>query len=163
MFKRIRRSQTESRGFTLLEMVVVVLVSMIAAAIAIPVIGSALASMNVRSMASALAGAVSSTRYQAIQNSEIYTLVITTPANTYVVKNITTGVSGPTLPLAKQTVAINGGTSATYTFTFCPNGMTYGAGGTCPANNTPPVLTATYQGANMTINVSSVGNVQTNQ
>ena len=155
------RPRDVSSGFTLIEMVLVVMTGLVLTAIAIPIINSALASMDVKSMGSAISAGVSNARYQAIQNSQIYTLVVTTPANTYVIKNVATGVSGPTVPLPRPAVTINGGTSATFTFTFCPNGMTYGAGGTCPSGNTPPVLTATYQGRTMTINVSSVGNVTT--
>jgi len=158
---RSASARSVSSGFTLIEMVLVVLVGMVLTAIAIPIINGALASMNVKAMGSAISAAVSNTRYQAIQNSQIYTLVLTTPANTYVIKNMATNVSGPAVPLPRPAVTINGGTSATFTFTFCPNGMTYGAGGTCPSGNTPPVLTATYQGRTMTINVSSVGNVTT--
>jgi hypothetical protein len=141
------------------ELLTVILAGMVMTAIAVPVIGSALASMNLNSVASAISGAVSKTRYQAIMNSQTYTLTITTPANTYVVKNVSTNTASLPTPLPEREVAINGGTSGTYAFTLCPNGTVYGAGGTCPTNTTPPVLRATYQGKQITITVSSVGNV----
>ena len=151
------------RGFTLVELLLVVLVGGILAAISIPVYQTAMANMQMNSMVSAISGVISQTRYAAIMNSQVYTLVLTTPANTYVVTNVGTGVANTAVPLPSTSIAINGGTSATYTFTLCPNGTVSGAGGVCPpvSNPVPPALSATNNGRQVNINVSSVGNVTT--
>ncbi|HVJ05365.1 MAG TPA: hypothetical protein VM578_06820 [Candidatus Saccharimonadales bacterium] len=128
---------------------------------AVPVVNSAMATMRMNSMVSSIAAGISQTRQRAIMDSQAYTFVLTTPDNIYV----TTDKPGNPVPL-NRAFAINGGANATYTFTLCPNGTVYGAGG-CPSNNTPPALnnappalTVTYQGKQTNINVSSVGNVK---
>ena len=101
--------------------------------------------------------------------NQIYTLVITAPGNTYVVTNVSTSTAGAATPLANgQTVKINGGTGATYTYTFCPNGTVYGAtSGLCPGSSASfsatatPGLQITYGSRQVNIAVSTVGNVTT--
>jgi len=147
------------RGFTLIELLLVLAVSVILAAIAVPMMSRALASVRLNSAISQLSAAISSTRFQAIKDSQIYTLVLTTPANTYVVTN--TGASPAVAsPAVALPAGVSFGASGTYTFTLCPNGMVYGSGG-CPNANAPPSFTATYQQSEVTMSVSGVGNVTT--
>ncbi len=155
------RSVCPSGGFTILELLLVVAIGIILTAVAIPMINSALNNMHVNSMVDAISGAVSKTRYQAIMASQPYTLAITAPANTYVVTNVATTAASTAVPLPSQTVVINGGTAATYTLTFCPNGMVYGAGGACPGASLPPALSVSSQGRQINVSISSVGNVST--
>jgi prepilin-type N-terminal cleavage/methylation domain-containing protein len=155
-------SQRRLRGFTMLELLITMTIGVILAVIAIPVLGSALQRMHLSSMTSSVSTGILKARYEAIRDSQTYTLTITTPANTYVVKNVQTGAAGPTIPLPPE-VALNGGVANTFTYTLCPNGIVYGAsGGTCvPGNPNPPLLKATVAGAEVDISVSSVGNVTT--
>lgn len=155
------RSAIRSGGFTLLELLLVIFVGTVLMAVAIPTMRSVMNNMRVNSMVSAISGAVAKTRYQAIMGSQPYTLTITAPANTYVVTNVTTTVASAPVPLPGQNVALNGGAGATYTFTFCPNGTVYGAGGVCPGANAPPALSVSSQGRQVNVNVTSVGNVTT--
>lgn len=156
------RSVCPSGGFTILELLLVVAIGIILTAVAIPMINSALNNMHVNSMVDAITGAVSKTRYQSIMTSQPYTLAITTPSNTYVVTNVTTGTAAATVPLPGQGVLINGGTAATYTLTLCPNGTVYGgAGGACPGASLPPALSISSQGRQINVSISSVGNVTT--
>lgn len=159
----VRFSHSGARGFTIVELLIVVLVGTILTAISVPVIRSAMTDAKISSTVSAISGALSQTRYAAIMNSNVYTLVVTAPANTYTVTNVTTGVANTAVPLPSTVVAINGGAGATYTFTMCPNGTVSGAGGVCPptTNPVPPALSATYNGRQVNINVSTVGNVTT--
>ncbi|GEM_PF-1825410 len=150
-----------SRGFTLVELLIVLLVGSVLAAMAIPIMSTALSGMRLSSTVTALSGAISNTRYRAIKDSQVYTLTITVPRNTYAVANVGTGVAEAPVPLPNPGTLLNGGASATYTFTLCPNGTVYGAGAACPGNNTPPQLTATYRGKQTDISVSSAGNVTT--
>ncbi len=126
MKPRFCESRKGSRGFSVIELLMVLLAGSIIAAIAIPTYQSAKSSMQVTATANAIAGAVSQTRYSALMNSQVYTLTITAPANTYLATNISTGVSSSSVPLPSTLVQINGGASATYTFTLCPNGTVFG-------------------------------------
>jgi prepilin-type N-terminal cleavage/methylation domain-containing protein len=152
------RTQKKSHGFSLPELLVVLLILSVLTAIAIPLLNGAMASMRMTSTVSAITAGISETRHRAIMNSQMYTFVLTTPNNIYTVTNVATNTADQPVPLPSQAVAINGGANAAYTFTLCPNGTVYGAGG-CPSNNGPSALTATYQGRQTNINVSSVGNV----
>lgn len=148
-------------GFTLPELLVTLLVASVLTAIAIPVMNAAMISMRLNSTVTAMSSAISNTRYRAIKDSQVYTLTVTTPGNTYVVTNVGTGTADSAVPLPNSGTALNGGGSATYTFTLCPNGTVYGAGATCPGNNTAPALAATYLGRETDIGVSGAGNVTT--
>ncbi len=148
------------RGFTVLELMMSTIVGVIVTAAAVPVVTSTMRMMRLNSATNSLTAAISATRYQAIMNSQIYTLALTAPANTYVVSNLGAGTASRAVPIPSQNVAINGGNGATYTFTFCPNGMVYGAGGACPGPASP-ALTLSYQSKQVNITVSGVGNVTT--
>jgi prepilin-type N-terminal cleavage/methylation domain-containing protein len=152
-----------ANGFTLLELLLVIAVGMILTAVAIPVIGTTMNNMRMNSVVNAISSAVSKTRYESIMVSQPYTLVLTAPANTYVVTNTSTAFASPVTPLPSQLVQINGGAAATYTFTFCPNGTVYGAGAVCnpPAGAAPPAISVTSQGRQINVTVSGVGNVTT--
>lgn len=155
------RSARRSSGFTVLELLFVIAVGLILAVMAVPMMTSALASMKLNSAVAQLSSAISSTRYRAIKDSQTYTLALTTPANTFVVTNVGASpqTTDPAVPL--PTYVSFTGTSSTITYTLCPNGMVYGSGGTCPNGNAPPSLTASYDGKQVSISVSRVGNVTT--
>lgn len=148
-----------SRGFTIPELLIALFVATILTACALPVYTTAMSNMRMNSMVTALTRAISNARYQAVMNSQIYTVAITAPGNTYVVKNIGTGVSAAAVPLPSTLIAINGGTAATYTFTLCPNGTVYGSSGNCPNANAIPAIALTYQTRETDVSVSGVGNV----
>lgn len=136
-------------------------IGLILSLIAVPIFNSAMTSMRLNSTANAVSAAVGKTRYRAIMNSQIYTLALSTPANSYTVTNLRTGVADNAVPLPSNVVAINGGGNGTFTFTFCPNGTVYGAGGACPGANVTPALTFTYKSRQVNTTVSSAGNVTT--
>jgi len=147
-------------GFTLIELVAALAIGTVLTAVAIPVFSRAMANMKINSAVSDFSGAIASSRYRAIKDNQVYTFVLTVPPNTYVLTNSGTGAAGTPIPMPSS-VSINGGTSATYTYTLCPNGMVYGAGG-CNANaNLPPALSFVYQGRQINVAISEVGNVKT--
>lgn len=159
--RRILRSPRLDEGFTILELLVVLAIGIVLTAATVPVLGSAMSRMRLNSAVASISTAISKTRYLSIRNSDIYTLAITVPQNTYVVTDVSANVVDRVEPLPNL-VAINGGAAAVYTYTFCPNGTVYGAGGTCVNNaNLPPALSATYQNRQTDISVSTVGNVTT--
>lgn len=159
--KPLRLRRPANSGFTMPEILVAVFVIIITTAIAVPIYNNTLMNWRMNSMASAITGAISSTRYQALSKSQIYTLAITAPANTYVVTNVSTSTAGTAVPLPSNQILVNGG-SGTSTFTLCPNGVVYGAGGTCVTGNpAPPTISVSYNSRTITVSVSSVGNVTT--
>lgn len=148
-------------GFTIAELLIAMAVATILAAMSVPIVNSTMARMRMNSAVSAISSSISKARYQAIRNSDIYTLAISVPQNTYVVTDVSTNVANTAVPLP-NTVSINGGNAAVFTYTLCPNGTVYGAGGTCTNNvNAPPALAVTYSQLQTNINVSTVGNVTT--
>ena len=159
--RRLEGRNRHIAGLSLVELLVVMAIGTILTLLSVPVFNSAMASMRMNSVVNNLSTAIGKTRYRAIMNSQIYTLTLSTPANTFVVTNVQTGVADKVVPLPTKLVAINGGGNATYTFTFCPNGTAYGAGGACPGVNATPALTLTYQSRQTNMTVSSVGNVTT--
>jgi type II secretory pathway pseudopilin PulG len=146
-------------GFTVLELMIAMVVGVIVTAAAVPTVINAMTMINLNSAANDLGAVISGTRYRAIMNSQKYTLALTTPANTYVVTNVSANTAARAVPIPYANVSINGGLNATYTFTFCPNGTVYGAGAACPGTNNPPVLTGTYKGKQFTLTVTGAGNV----
>lgn len=118
--------------------------------------------MRLNSAVSAMSSAITQTRYQSIMTSQSYSLVINSVGNTYVITNLSTGVAGSAIPFTPSAVAVNGG-AGTSTFLFCPNGTVWGAGATCPGAGAPPAITAVFEGRQINLNVSSVGNVTTTQ
>ncbi len=150
-----------SAGVTLLELLIGMAVATVLLAMSVPIVGSTMSRMRMNSAVAAMSSAVTKARYQAIRNSDVYTLAINVPQNTYVVTDVTANVVSPAVPLPNA-VAINGGKAAVFTYTLCPNGTVYGAGGTCTGNtNVPPALAVTYGQLQTNIAVSTVGNVTT--
>jgi type II secretory pathway pseudopilin PulG len=150
-------------GFTLLEALFVVAAGIVLTAVAIPILNTAMISMRINSAVSQFSGAIGSARYLAIKDSQPYTFVLTTPANTYIETNTVTNVAPyGAIPLPSY-VTISGTGGSPFTYTLCPNGIIYGAGATCnpPPATTPPALSFTYQGRQINVAVSRVGNVTT--
>lgn len=154
--KAARSQRARERGFTIPELLVGLIVATILTAIALPVYNGVMNNLRMNGTVEAISGSLSRTRYQAVMTSQTYTLVITAPANTYVVKNVSTGVAAAAVPLPNPSILINTGTAATYTFTFNANGTVTGAGG-----GAIPALALTYLGHETDITVSGVGNVTT--
>ena len=153
------RNSVRTGGFSIVELLIAMAVAAVLVAMSVPVMNSTMSRMRMNSAATSISTAISKTRYRSIRNSDIYTLAITTPQNTYVVKDVVTNVSDSAVPLS-NVIAINGGGNGVITYTFCPNGTVYGAGGTCVNNtNTPPALALTYLTRQTNISISTVGNV----
>ena len=145
-------------GFTLLEALIVIAISLVLAGIAIPNFMNAINSYRFSAAVSAVTGALSTTRYQAIQHGYPYQLVFTSSTMSYKVYNDPGASSCPTtnssytlvgtaIPLPSAGPITMSGTS--YTFTFCPNGTVSSTGNPQLSNNLK----------SRTITVSGVGNV----
>lgn len=84
---RIHLSRGMSRGFTMLELVMVVAIGIILAAMAVPAITSEMEILRLNSAAVSAAGAISSTRYQAIMHGYKYQIAFSKDNLTYQISN----------------------------------------------------------------------------
>jgi prepilin-type N-terminal cleavage/methylation domain-containing protein len=156
--RHLHRARRLLKGFTTIELMMSLVIGGILTAMAIPVLKTSLSRAKVNAAVSQITSEFTKVRYRAIRNCQIYTMTITAPQNTYQITNVSTGVVFNPDSLPTQ-VAINGGGAGAYTYTFCPNGMVYGAGGACPNGNVPSALTVTYQTRQTNMSFSQVGNV----
>ncbi len=90
----LARHPRTARGFSLLELVVVVAIAMIVSAMAVPAIQRQLQLYSLRSAVSAVTGAIQSTRYQAIYHGCQYQLAINAATNTYTIANMNPAAAG---------------------------------------------------------------------
>lgn len=89
--KRFLYPRNSSQGFSLLELVTVLAVALIMAAMALPVIQSSLRNFRLRAAVSSVTGAIQSTRYQAIFDGCPYAVSFNKANNTYQVSSAVTG------------------------------------------------------------------------
>jgi prepilin-type N-terminal cleavage/methylation domain-containing protein len=156
--KASRFTQRKKSGFTLLELVIVVAIAMILAAISVPIITNTLRVFTFRSTIAAFTGAIQSTRYQAIYHGCPYQLAFSSAAMTYTVASqvpavgntsclAAMGVPSSAIPLPGRGVKLTGD----LTLLFHPSGQVQATVGTLA-----PVLTYSGQ-PNETIAISAFG------
>ena len=85
------RARRSTGGFSLLEMVTVVAVGLIMAAISVPIIQSTVKNMRLNAATSAVTGVMQSTRYRAIYDGCPYALTFSKAADTYQIASEVTG------------------------------------------------------------------------
>lgn len=147
---RMRRSE---RGFSLIEMMLVVLISIVLTAIAAPNIRTAVFRYRLEGAVASSTWAIQSTRYQSLMQGYQYQVVFSHTSNTYQIQDDPTGSGtfsnvGNPIPLSGQPIALNADT----TFTFKPNGFVND-----PANLY--YMTVTYQGMCQKIKVTNYANI----
>lgn len=144
------------RGFTLLELLLVLLIIGIMTVISMPVVNSVLSTYRLRSAVSSVTGAIQTTRYQAIASGYPYQLVLNAGTATFQVQsdpNLTGTFAnmGNAVPLANSGIPVVLGTNTT--LRFRPSGLVTAATGST-------TLTLTYGGKTETITVSNYGNIK---
>jgi prepilin-type N-terminal cleavage/methylation domain-containing protein len=113
----------KQRGFTLLELLVVMFVVVVLSAIAIPRVQAALTSYRLNAAASSATWAIQATRYQAIMHGYPSQIAFNAANNTYQVSSEPGGAAafsnvGNPVPIANQLITFSTNT----TFQFSPNG-----------------------------------------
>lgn len=168
LFANTRRAESNPsvRGFTLLELLFTVIIVMIMAAMAIPLVQNVVGNFRLRGAVSSVTGAIQSTRYQAIFQGCPYQLAIDNVANTYQVQRQcpiggafanycpTNGAANCAVPLAGSSTPIT--LNAPLTLTFSPGGKVSSA--QFPAGGINLVLTYSNKPPE-TITVSTYGSI----
>lgn len=122
-----QRPQKTARGFTTLELVMVMVVGLILAAIAVPLIQSSLRSFRLSAAVNSITGAIQSTRYRAILDGCRYAVNFNKDDNTYQISSAVTGGAcapvltnvGPAVPFGRLSdIAL----SQNVAFQFSPGG-----------------------------------------
>jgi prepilin-type N-terminal cleavage/methylation domain-containing protein len=166
-FPREHRRNYRSKGFSLLEIAIVMSIALVLVLLAIPLINNTTASLKIQGATAAVTGAIQSTRYQAIFNGCQYQLAMTkatsmsqvlgqTPTNGVCSAGFTNvcppGVANCPVPWAGG----EGGVTipADTTFTFTPGGRVSNAAGSCPCT-----LVLTRGVRTSTITISNFGNI----
>jgi prepilin-type N-terminal cleavage/methylation domain-containing protein len=154
-----------ARGFTLIELIFVLLITLIMTGMAIPLLNNTMTAYRLRGATASVTGSIQATRYQAIFNGYPFRLVIDGTARTYQVQRdqaragVFTNFCVPAatscaVPLAGSGTKVVLG--ADTTFTFSPGGTVQST--TAVGGVTTMVLT--YGGKTETITVSSYGNIK---
>ena len=146
-----------ARGFSLVEMLVVLVVAIVMTAIAIPSVTSGVRSYRLNGAVSGVTWAIHSTRYQALMEGYPFQVVFSSATNSYLIQsmkppavaysNVDTSAN-PSVPFSGYPVVL----SANTTLSFRPNGYVTPAVGTL-------VFTITYQGVCQKLSVTNYGNV----
>jgi prepilin-type N-terminal cleavage/methylation domain-containing protein len=156
------RRRGNSRGFSLIELVIVVAISLVLVGIAVPRAVEALRQIRLRTAVSSLTGAIQSTRYQAIFHGCSYQIAFSAAAYNYQVSTEAAAAGGQVcnaafanvgnpIPLAGSNVTLN----APVTLLFSPSGTVTATVGA--ANNIQ--LTAAGVAAPELIQVSNYGKI----
>ncbi len=163
-----RSRRSAARGWTLMELLVVVAIIGLILKISLPSIQNTILAYRLSAAASSASGAIQQNRYQSVMIGCPYTIAFTAGSTTYQVQ--TEAISG-TPPVCAGSYTNSGSAvpwtsgggisvSPSTTFTFTANGIVSASqGGSNCAMPCAFVLSNT-QGATRTITVSGVGNVK---
>jgi prepilin-type N-terminal cleavage/methylation domain-containing protein len=161
-FNRLKSGPTTRKrqsGFTMLELVIVILIALIVMGFAIPQISGALGNYRLHNAVSSVTWAIQSTRYQALMEGYPFEVTFTSATNSYQILSAPTPGSpntfsnvGTSIPLSGTAMSI----SQTTTYTFAAMGLVTASPATA-LSSTPLVVTA--WGNSATIVVSNYGNI----
>ena len=144
-----------ARGYSMVELIMVMMISIILTAIAVPQVKTQTYYYRLNSAVAMAKWAIQSTRFQALMKGYPYQVAFTASTNSYQIQNLPSGTTyqnvGSSVPLASWPMTF----SANTTINFKPNG-------TVTATVGSNVFTITYQGTTKTITVSNYGNVTVN-
>jgi prepilin-type N-terminal cleavage/methylation domain-containing protein len=151
-----RPVQRGLRGFSIVELLIVMVVAAILTAMAIPQIRSSVYQYRLDGAVASCTWAIQSTRYEALVQGVQYQVVFNASNNTYQIQNSTDGGttfnntgSNGAVPLSGSPVVLNQNT----TLRFKPNGYVSAPVGTLN-------FTITYQGNSQQVCVSNYANIK---
>jgi prepilin-type N-terminal cleavage/methylation domain-containing protein len=157
------QSTDRIRGFSLIELLMVLLIGTVLTVMAIPASRTAIATYRLDAAVNSVTGAIQSTRYQAIMHGYPFQIDIDGTANTFQVSSEPGGTTtftatGTAIPLSGSAVTINvGTTNSTSTghviLQFKPNGSILATSG----QSMPMSFTVSYNGTTKTLTVSNYG------
>jgi prepilin-type N-terminal cleavage/methylation domain-containing protein len=150
------------RGFTLLELIFVILIGLLMTVMAVPLLNNVTGTYRLRSASSSVSGVIQSTRYLAISSGYTYQVVFKKTAATFQIQSdpnrtgtfanyCVPAASACAIPLANSGVPVALG--ADTTLQFRPSGLVSASAGST-------TLTLTYGGKTQTITVSSYGSTK---
>jgi Tfp pilus assembly protein FimT len=148
------RHPGSSRGFSLVELLVMLAIGTILTIMAIPSVSSGLRNYRIEGAISSVTWAVHSTRYQALMEGYPFQVVFSSAANTYQIQSSPTGFAGPygnigsAVPFTAYPMTL----SADTTLNFRPNGFVQATTGGLAFN-------IAYQGVCQKLTVTNYGNV----
>ena len=140
-------------GFTLLEMLFVILLALVMGAMAIPITQAAMATMDLNAAVDSAEGAIQAARYQAIMHGYPYQVAFNSTNNTFQVLSEVppaatfSNVSGA-VPISGDPVTL----SASPTYQFKGNGSVSAVAGAM-------IFTISYKGTTKTLTVSKYGSI----
>src|SRR4029077_8154386 len=139
--KLAARVPRESRGYSMIEIALVLAIGLILAAMAVPQMGSTLNMYRLQGAVASSTWAVQSVRYQALMAGYPYQVVFSSSAGTYQIQNLPAGAAsfanvGTPVPLSGSAVTLNQDT----TLKFSPNGSVTATTGSL-------TFTLTYRGS----------------
>jgi prepilin-type N-terminal cleavage/methylation domain-containing protein len=155
------------RGYTMIELLVVMVIAATMSAVAVPMIWNALKSMHLSSAVQSVTGAISSTRYQALRYGYPFQLTLNTTPLTYQVSSEPTTAAGAATSFTNvgNAVSISGTSGVTLnantTIQFNPSGTAQLITGGTGFSLDGQTFTIAYAGRTSTVTVSSVGYVTT--
>ena len=144
----------------MVELAVVMMIAMITAAIALPIVQTTVNKYQLKAATSSATWAVQSTRFQSLMEGYSYQVTFSGGTGglnpTYQIASKPVGASsytniGTAIPLSSKPVVLG----ATTVFQFQPNGTV----ATSPVSTPPYTFTISYSGTTETITVSNYGNV----
>jgi Tfp pilus assembly protein FimT len=158
--KQVGERRSASGGFSLIELAMVMLISMITAGFALPIVQTTVQKYRLKSATASATWAIQSTRFQALMEGYPYEVTFSGSTGgvnpTYQIADEPVGSSsfsnvGTAVPVSGAPVVLG----ATTVFIFQPNGTV----ATSPASTAPYTFTIAYSGTTETITVSNYGNV----
>jgi type IV fimbrial biogenesis protein FimT len=160
--KALNRRHPASRGFSMIELVFVLLIGLVLTSMAVPVVQSSYRYFQLRSAVSAVTGAIQSTRYQAIFHGCTYSIAFSKANYNYTISSWAPAAGGAAClaaPVVGTPIPLPGSSSnitlnADATFTLGASGLVTPAGGNAAAGI---ILTQAKIAAPETITVSNYG------